>query len=183
MENLKILKKLEKFSQLVGGVKKDGNNPFFKSKYATLNSVLETIERHLTTCGLVVVQNPMVDRLETVISDVESGEFIKSEIPYIAIADMQKLGSAITYARRYALMAMLNLEAEDDDGNGAMPKSEVKETLKELPITPNQEVWLKEHNADFGKMLAYDKKVYKTNYITQKTADKVINQIENGVKK
>ena len=135
MENLKILKKLEKFQSLVGAVKKDGNNPYFKSKYATLNSVLETITKHLETCGLLVVQNPMVDKLETIIFDVESGESIKSEIPYIQITDMQKLGSAITYARRYALMSMLNLESEDDVGNGAMPKQETKTTPKK--ITPS----------------------------------------------
>ena len=52
MQNLKILKKLEKFQSLVGAVKKDGNNPYFKSKYATLNSVLETIGKHLETYGL-----------------------------------------------------------------------------------------------------------------------------------
>jgi len=175
MENLKVLKKLEKFQGLVGAVKKDGNNPYFKSKYATLNSVLETIGKHLETCGLLVVQNPMVDKLETIIFDVESGESIKSEIPYIQISDMQKLGSAITYARRYALMSMLNLEAEDDDGNGTMPK---KEEVKEEKMTAEQEVWLKEHNADFGKMLAYDSKTYKTNYITKKTADKKIEMVQ-----
>ena len=179
MENLKILKKLEKFQSLVGAVKKDGNNPYFKSKYATLNSVLETIGKHLETCGLLVVQNPMVDKLETIIFDVESGESIKSEIPYIQISDMQKLGSAITYARRYALMSMFNLEAEDDDVNGAMPK---KEEVKEEKMTAEQEVWLKENKANFSKMLEYDKKIYKTDYITKKSADKVISSITKDKK-
>ena len=179
MENLKILKKLEKFQSLVGAVKKDGKNPFFKSNYATLNSVLDTIGGHLETCGLLVVQNPMVDKLETIIFDVESGESIRSEIPYIQISDMQKLGSAITYARRYALMSMFNLEAEDDDGNGAMPK---KEEVKEEKMTAEQEVWLKENKANFSKMLEYDKKIYKTNYITKKSADKVISSITKDKK-
>lgn len=153
MENLKILKKLEKFQSLVGAVKKDGNNPYFKSKYATLNSVLETITKHLETCGLLVVQNPMVDKLETIIFDVESGESIKSEIPYIQISDMQKLGSAITYARRYALMSMLNLEAEDDDVNGAMPKkTETKEIKK---ITPEQIAKLEKLGVDFDSLKVY----------------------------
>ena len=44
-------------------------------------------------------------------------------------------------------------------------------------MTAEQEAWLKEHNVDFGKMLAYDSKTYKTNYITKKTADKVIEKI------
>ena len=47
-------------------------------------------------------------------------------------------------------------------------------------MTAEQEAWLKEHNADFNKMLNYDKKVYKTTYITKKTADKVIEKNNKG---
>ena len=58
------------------------------------------------------------------------------------------------------------------------PKQETKETPKEEKMTAEQEVWLKEHNADFGKMLTYDSKTYKTNYITKKMADKKIEMIQ-----
>jgi hypothetical protein len=180
MENLKILKKLEKFQSLVGAVKKDGNNPYFKSKYATLNSVLETIGKHLETCGLLVVQNPMVDKLETIIFDVESGESIKSEIPYIQISDMQKLGSAITYARRYALMSMLNLEAEDDDVNGAMPKK-TETKIESKKITPEQIAKLEKLDVDFDSLKVYYQ-IDDVKDLSFEKAEQAINQKSKGKK-
>lgn len=57
------------------------------------------------------------------------------------------------------------------------PKVEPKITVTEPAMTPEQELWLKEHNANFAKILEYDKKNSKTQYITKKTADKVIEKI------
>ena len=58
------------------------------------------------------------------------------------------------------------------------PETKIEELPKEERMTAEQEAWLKEHNADFGKMLAYDSKTYKTNYITKKTADKKIEMVQ-----
>lgn len=72
----------------------------------------------------------------------------------------------------------LYIYAGEDLPENVSEKPETKiEEVKEEKMTDEQEVWLKEHNADFGKMLAYDSKTYKTNYITKKTADKVIEKI------
>jgi len=57
------------------------------------------------------------------------------------------------------------------------PETKIEELPKEERMTDEQEFWLKEHGADFNKMLDYDKKTYKTTYITKKTADKVIDKI------
>lgn len=117
-----IYKKLAEVSEQDITVKKDAKNPFFKSNYTTLNEVLGKIKGVLLEKGLLIIQNPQENGLETLIVDTDTGEQIKSFVPYMSVTDMQKLGGAITYARRYALISMLGLESEDDDGNLATGK-------------------------------------------------------------
>ena len=99
-------------------LKKDASNPFFKSKYADLNSVIEATDFALEEVGLVYVDRIDNMNLISEIIDFESGESIVNNTPLILTKnDMQQLGSAITYARRYARMSMCGLMAVDDDGN------------------------------------------------------------------
>lgn len=114
-----IHKKLLEFQRLNITIEKDGVNPHFKNEYSTLNEVLGKIKAPLNKLGVVVIQNPRVDGLETVLLDTEDDTLIMGTTPYMGVSDMQKLGGAITYARRYALIAMLGLEDKDDDGNTA----------------------------------------------------------------
>jgi hypothetical protein len=111
----------------MGPVKKDASNPAFRSKYASLQSILDTIEQPLWDNGLVLVQRfePSVDRDPVLITEIihaASGERITSALDVVGKdrTDPQKVGSAITYARRYSLLALLGLTPEeDDDGNAA----------------------------------------------------------------
>lgn len=119
---MSIYQKLAKVSEKNIKVEKDAKNPFFKNEYTTLNEVLSKIKDKLLEEGLLIIQCPVENGLETTIVDTETEESIKSFIPYIGASDMQKLGGAITYARRYALISMLGLESEDDDGNIATGK-------------------------------------------------------------
>ena len=130
---MSIYKKLLEFKASVGAVKKDGNNPYHKSKYATIESVLETLEQPLKEKGLGFVQCPMETGLKTIVFSEDDTNTIESFIPYIGATDMQKLGSAITYARRYALVSMFGLEQEDDDGNLASNKVNQKPVLQAKP--------------------------------------------------
>ena len=123
---MSIYKKLLEFKASVGAVKKDGNNPFHKSRYATIESVLDTIEQPLKEKGLGFVQCPMETGLKTIVFAEDDTNTIESFVPYIGATDMQKLGSAITYARRYALVSMFGLEQEDDDGNLVSNKTSQK---------------------------------------------------------
>ena len=116
---MSIYKKLLDFQKLGISIRKDKKNPHFKNDYASLNEVLDKIKKPLNDLGLVVAQSPQLAGLETIITDTDSGESIVSHIPYLNASDMQKLGGAITYARRYSLVAMLGLEDDDDDGNTA----------------------------------------------------------------
>lgn len=105
--------------------KKDSANPFFKSKYADLNEVWSTIRKPLAANQLAVIQATRIDgndvRLETTLAH-SSGEWICSAYPVAPQKrDPQGYGSALTYARRYALSALVGVVSEiDDDGESAM---------------------------------------------------------------
>lgn len=106
------------------GAKKDANNPHFKSKYADLASVWDAIRGPLTSNGLSVVQLLRSIQggveVETILMHA-SGQQISDVFAVPASKqDAQGYGSAATYARRYALMAMVGVAPEDDDGNAAV---------------------------------------------------------------
>ncbi len=108
----------------VGGVPKDSTNPHFRNKYASLESVIDTIREHYLAAGLAVMQSPgpYADGAITLTTMVmhESGEWLRSEMSLpVAKQDPQGVGSALTYAERYSLMALFNLAAVDDDAETA----------------------------------------------------------------
>jgi ERF superfamily len=106
------------------GAKKDTANPFFKSKYADLSSVVDAIKAAFPPNGLSYVQTIVTTEhgvgVETILMH-ESGEWIGGDAFSIPVnkADAQGFGSALTYARRYSLSAICGVKAEDDDGNAA----------------------------------------------------------------
>lgn len=107
------------------GAKKDTANPFFKSKYADLSSVVDAIKAAFPGNGLSYVQTIVTAEhgvgVETMLMH-ESGEWICGEPFTIPVnkADAQGFGSALTYARRYSLSAIAGVKADDDDGNAAV---------------------------------------------------------------
>ena len=107
----------------MGAAIKGSSNPFFKSKYADLGSVIEAIKPHFAANGLSYVQFPISSENAVGVTTRlmhSSGEWLEQEY-YIPLGkmDAQAAGSAITYARRYALQAIAGIPAEDDDGNAA----------------------------------------------------------------
>lgn len=105
---------------------KGADNPFFKSKYADLPEVWRVAKGPLGANGLAIVQSPESDgngaiEIETMLVHAPSGEWIKSRMRMKPVKDdPQGVGSCITYARRYALSALIGIVAdEDDDGNAA----------------------------------------------------------------
>jgi hypothetical protein len=106
--------------------KKGKDNPFFKSKYADLSSVIEAVKDALEAHGLSFVQDIEGGSVVTVILH-ESGESMRlAPFPILTTKqDAQGFGSGVTYARRYSLQCALGVPAEDDDGNAAsQPKKE-----------------------------------------------------------
>jgi hypothetical protein len=107
----------------MGAAIKGSSNPFFKSKYADLGSVIEAIKPHFAANGLSYVQFPVSGESSVGVTTRlmhSSGEWLQQDyfIP-LGKMDAQAAGSAITYARRYALQAIAGIPAEDDDGNAA----------------------------------------------------------------
>ena len=106
---------------------KDEKNPFYNSKYFDVNGLLKHIEPILQKNGLLVLQPIIEGYLITQIVHVETGAKVESEIKLPDLSDPQKLGSTITYYRRYTLASLLGLQAEDDDANKAIPSEPKKE--------------------------------------------------------
>lgn len=107
---------------------KDTKNPFFKSKYADLNSVREAVTPALHAAGISILQLNVYEEGKTFVRTTllhESGEYICSDIEVIAkeANNPQAYGSAISYARRYGLSSMLSVGASDDDAQEAMGSS------------------------------------------------------------
>jgi len=107
------------------GALKDSANPFFKSRYADLASVVEAIRTAFSTNGLSYIQTVEPSdkdevRVETTLLHA-SGEWISCGILSLPVSkiDAQGYGSALTYARRYSLSAAVGVAPEDDDGNAA----------------------------------------------------------------
>lgn len=107
----------------IGGAKKDSSNPFFKSKYADLASVMDACREPLTKNGLSIAQILINEEnkvgCETKLMH-KSGQWISGKFLLTPTKnDPQASGSAVTYARRYALAAIVGVVQEDDDGNKA----------------------------------------------------------------
>lgn len=117
---------LAKAQGSITGARKDSANPFFKSKYADLASCWDACRKPLSENGLAVIQIPEVGiEFVTIMTLLvhESGQWIRSRLP-MKPKDFspQSLGSTITYARRYALAAMVGLAQTDDDAESAQQR-------------------------------------------------------------
>ena len=128
----------------IKGAKKDSKNPYFKSDYADLTSTWEAARDPLTKNGLAIVQTMEPREDQTILVTTlahKSGQWIKSFLPLTIVKkDPQGVGSAITYARRYALSAMLNICPFDDDAESScgLNDKDVQEIKKY--INGNQEL-------------------------------------------
>jgi hypothetical protein len=144
----KILPALNEFQKLNLKVAKDVDNDFFRSKYADLASILDVVQKPLAECGVVVVQAPMEGHKLCTTLYHTSGQFVRSTMDCVPTQVLlakktqdndavfginpQQNGSAITYARRYMLTAMLSLNVggDDDDGNAASNNQTSREQAK-----------------------------------------------------
>jgi len=162
--------------------KKDANNPFFKSKYADLNSVREACMPLLNENGIIVLQ-PMVtvdgnEYVKTVLLH-ESGESIESFTKILCKSqnDPQAYGSGVTYARRYGLQSLLSIGADDDDGNAA-----AKDSSRLPPIDVKREMArLKAHTSVEDLAKAYKALPIETQKAIAKEVTEYKNQLQNGI--
>ena len=120
-----IYLKLFKLQSELGSISKDATNPFYKSKYFDINSLIGQLKPLLEKHNLLLLQPITDNQVRSIIFDLDGGS-VESSMPLPNDLDAQKLGSAITYFRRYTLQSLLALQAIDDDGNLAIKKSKPK---------------------------------------------------------
>jgi hypothetical protein len=128
----------------MGKALKQSANPAFRSKYADLGNVMDACLPALNEAGIALIQPTGEDDhgrfVETILIHGESGESLSCRVPLIvAKNDMQGYGSAVTYARRYGLMAMAGIAPEDDDGNAAAKAAPTDEQHQQKPQQTNAE--------------------------------------------
>jgi hypothetical protein len=134
-----LLAALSKAQAAMAGAKKDSTNPHFKNRYADLASVWDACRKPLTDNGLSVAQFTVVkDNAVVLVTRLmhANGGAIEGELPLPAGKNMQELGSALTYARRYGLAAMVGVAPEDDDGNAASARPEQAKAAGSVLVPP-----------------------------------------------
>lgn len=157
----------------IEGAKKGKSNPAFRSKYADLGACWDACREALQSNGLAVLQFTTRAKdghagLKTRIVYGPTGEFMEdiTEIPLKDPTNPQAYGSAITYARRYALCALMGICPEDDDGNAAAaaPKAQANyPSARDVSVVPDR--W----EAEFAKCKTRDE--MKTMYSRLKSSD------------
>jgi len=138
-KELTLFQKIGEVQQAIGKISKDKKNPFYKSSYFDINGLLDVLMPELKKQGLIVMQpisckiidTAVVNSLMTIISDGDKAVDYSMALPMNI--EPQKLGSAITYYRRYSLQSLFCLQASDDDANatkGTTPvkKAEIRDT-------------------------------------------------------
>ena len=136
-----LLQKIAEITYKVDPIKKNSENPFHKNKYADINTLLSEVKPLIEEAGLVLLQPINNGFVITRIIDPETGDNIESAIQLPDVIDPQKIGSAITYYRRYTLQSLLGLQAEDDDANKASQKDLVE--IEKAWINMGDKAWVK----------------------------------------
>jgi hypothetical protein len=130
---------LVKAQKAFGPALKSSTNPHFKSRYADLAACVEAVIEGLNTAGIALVQRTSLDDNGVTVETVfvhESGEMMECGKLHVPASkqDPQGYGSALTYARRYSLMAACGIAPEDEDGNAASkPAPKAKPEPKSEP--------------------------------------------------
>ena len=177
---------------------KDKKNPHLKNEYASLESIIEVLRPITAKHGISVMQYPEYDGtnylLRTRIAH-KSGQFIISVMPLLmAIVDMQKFGSAITYARRYALSSIFCIATGEDDDDGEACKKvvdsdsciEKKDQVRQQKINPlisktqeNAILHLVQQNGSDLQVILDTYKVTEITKLTNEEAIKIIKQLQS----
>lgn len=144
MKETNVNEKLFQLQQEIGTISKDTSNPFYKSKYFDINSLIKQLQPLLKKYRLLLLQPIEEDMVYSKIICIDGTGGVISALRLPEINDPQKLGSAITYYRRYTLASLLGLQAVDDDGN--LAKQGASES-KGLP-------WLNKGTANYNKAVS-----------------------------
>lgn len=129
--------KLLAFQKEVSVIKKDMENPYFKSQYFDVNKVIEVIRPILNKVGLVVLQPLTIvenrPAIKTIVIDAETGAEFTDTTFITELPKAQEMGSSTTYFRRYALVSTLLLQGEQDDDGNIASQPKIKQEYRPTP--------------------------------------------------
>lgn len=168
MKETNINIKLFNLQQEIGTISKDAKNPFYKSKYFDINSLIKQLQPLLKKHKLLLLQPIEEDMVVSKLICIDGTGGVISALKLPEIADPQKLGSCITYYRRYTLASLLGLQAVDDDANVASG------------VTVDKK-WLNQNTPEFSKAIEFIKGGGSIDAIKGKY--KVSGKIENELAK
>jgi len=122
------MKRILEVQKEIGSLAKQSKNPFFKSAYLDLNDLLTHVTPLLNAKGLILMQPISGNKVGTVILDSDTGTILAESLIELPdnLTDPQKIGSCITYFRRYTLKSLLAISEVDDDGNLAAKPAKKK---------------------------------------------------------
>lgn len=154
-ETQSIYQRLISFQGELPAITKEGQNPHFRSKYATLEAIQQAIQPLLKKYGLGYMFTTVEGGLNCTVFDVDNNS-IDFIYPVNLVGKPQDVGSAISYAKRYALTAVLGLivGGEDDDGNKANDTQETKQQTKQQVKSEHYEEITKEQATKIVHLLA-----------------------------
>jgi len=144
MKETNINIKLFNLQQEIGTISKDAKNPFYKSKYFDINSLIKQLQPLLKKHKLLLLQPIEEDCVYSKLICIDGTGGVISALKLPEIADPQKLGSCITYYRRYTLASLLGLQAVDDDANVASG------------VTVDKK-WLNQNTPEYSKAIEFIK--------------------------
>lgn len=136
MTTKELKQKIAEIKNEIGKMEKKKENPYFKSKYFDINQLLENLkpfeEKHKISITQPLTHAGDQPAIALVIDDLESDEQIREVMIMPNLQDPQKMGSAVTYYRRYALVSYFELQAEDNDANHASGKAPIKASEEDI---------------------------------------------------
>jgi hypothetical protein len=190
----------------INPAEKNATNPHLKNKYANISAIYDAVREVLPKHGLCVVQTMLPTdgtraHVRTILAH-KSGQWFASEcvMPLDRQGGAQGMGSAITYARRYSLSAILGVVAdEDDDGNGAQGRNNKSQIEKDRaaakannpspPSDPQRKMFMsmmsKKHNGNRDAILDdlssyFGRKIASSNELTKAEISEMIEVLNNG---
>lgn len=159
-----IASALVKAQKAFGPALKTNTNPHFRSKYADLSACVEAVIDALNSNGIALIQQTHECQDGVMVETVfvhESGETLSSGKLHVPATkhDAQGYGSALTYARRYSLMAACGIAPEDDDGNAASKGKVIPSSFRSSPtmgemdaLPPDQQEYIRDLAAAITQM-------------------------------
>jgi len=144
MKETNVNIKLFNLQQEIGTISKDAKNPFYKSKYFDINSLIKQLQPLLKKHKLLLLQPIEEDMVYSKLICIDGTGGVISALKLPEITDPQKLGSCITYYRRYTLASLLGLQAVDDDANVASG------------VTVDKK-WLNQNTPEYSKAIEFIK--------------------------